>query len=416
MAVDPLLATGPLREETASLLERLVAYLFAERRDHWSDGGDADVPPSLLLLAAYLHAHRPDLLPRATAIALQEEAAALLGERMLPPYLLGGFVQIAWTLEHAARVAGLEEFDLEEIDTALLRYLEREPWDTHFDLIAGLAGVGVYGAERATQATGRELLARVVRHLEALARPEGAGVAWYSPARLLPAWQREYAPDGYYNVGVAHGVPGVLGALSLAVEVGVDAAAARELLDGGMRWLLEQRSAPGETSVFPDQIIAGTPRQASRLAWCYGDAGVMLVMLAAARRAAEPAWEAAARDVVHRAADRDPATAAVLDVPVCHGSAGLAHLFHRAWSATGDERAGRAALFWLDQALERHRWEGMPGLRSHRQDGDRILHDLLNGLPGIALVLLSFLEPAAMGWDRILLADVPAGETGSGER
>jgi hypothetical protein len=36
----------------------------------------------------------------------------------------------------------------------------------------------------------------------------------HTDAAALPAWQRERAPASYYNLGVAHGIPGVIAFLA----------------------------------------------------------------------------------------------------------------------------------------------------------------------------------------------------------
>src|ERR1043165_9177622 len=47
--------------------------------------------------------------------------------------------------------------------------------------------------------------ARSVDPLDPLARPIAPGFAGPAPAELLPAWQRAIAPEGYFNLGLAHG-------------------------------------------------------------------------------------------------------------------------------------------------------------------------------------------------------------------
>lgn len=43
---------------------------------------------------------------------------------------------------------------------------------------------------------------------------------WTNPAWLIPE-TREKCPRGYYNLGLAHGVPGVIGLLGRACAPGV---------------------------------------------------------------------------------------------------------------------------------------------------------------------------------------------------
>jgi hypothetical protein len=55
----------------------------------------------------------------------------------------------------------------------------------------------------------------------------------------------EPGPRGYYNLGLAHGVPGVIAFLGKVCAVGVACDKARPLLDGAVHWLLEQEGPDG---------------------------------------------------------------------------------------------------------------------------------------------------------------------------
>ena len=104
-------------------------------------------------------------------------------------------------------------------------------------------------------------------------------------------WQRTEAPDGYYNLGLAHGVPGVIALLGAACATGVAAGTARPLLDGAVAWLLAQRLPDGFVSQFSYWAGPGIKAEPSRLAWCYGDLGLAAALLYAARCVGETGWE-----------------------------------------------------------------------------------------------------------------------------
>src|SRR5262245_54905738 len=82
----------------------------------------------------------------------------------------------------------------------------------------------------------------------------------------------------------------------------------------------------------------------------------------AVRPARVPAWERASLRIALRAAERPDATAGVIDAGLCHGAAGLAHIFHRLHRATGDVRLAGAARRWFARTLEmRHSRRGFGG-------------------------------------------------------
>src|SRR5262249_61152253 len=85
--------------------------------------------------------------------------------------------------------------------------------------------------------------------------------------------------------------------------------------------------------------------------WCYGDPGVAAALLGAARGVAEPGWEAAALAIARRAAERPSAEAGIKDAALCHGCAGLGHLFNRMSQATGEPELAEAARAWFERTL-----------------------------------------------------------------
>src|SRR5262249_52458102 len=153
---------------------------------------------------------------------------------------------------------------------------------------------------------------------------------WWTNPAWLPLESRKKFPRGYYNLGVAHGVPGVIALLGLVCAAGIARAEARRLLDCAVTWLLTQQGPGG----FPHWIEPQVAASPARLAWCYGDPGVASALLCAARHVTEPDWERAAVVIAHQAARRPVAQSGVRDAGLCHGAAGLGHLFNRLFQAT----------------------------------------------------------------------------------
>ena len=101
---------------------------------------------------------------------------------------------------------------------------------------------------------------------------------------------------------------------------------------------------------------------------------------------------------------------------VCHGAAGLAHLWNRFYQASGDPRFLDAARGWFERTLAMRRpGEGIAGftarrLRAPGVDGamdEQAAPELLDGALGGALALLAGLGGDEPGWDRLLLCDLP---------
>ncbi|MEM9554026.1 MAG: lanthionine synthetase C family protein [Acidobacteriota bacterium] len=338
------------------------------------------------------------------------------------PSLHTGFSGLAWTLEHLqGRVLEGGAVD-HSLDQRLLEILDRGPWLREYDLISGLVGFGVYALEILPRPEGRACLENVLNQLEATTDPLADGVTWHTDPRLLPEHQRRVFPDGYHNLGLAHGIPAILALLGALCAVDVEAERARRLLEPAVDWLLAHEGAD-DGACFAHSIAAGAGRQASRLAWCYGDPGVAVALLHAGRLADVPAWREEAYRIALASARRPEDEAGVVDAGLCHGSVGLAHLFHRI--ARLAERplpeVEEAARRWARSTLEyRTPGLGFGGFRAykvvdkHGPAGWRETRSFLEGSAGIGLGLLALVSDVEPAWDRVLMLSMRTPGIGDG--
>jgi lantibiotic modifying enzyme len=368
----------------------------------------------LAVLFAYLAKARPGLEDEAVAQQWLAQAIQAVSESEVPASLYSGLAGVAWAAAHLREQ--LPDLDTEaitgEIDEVLLEHLRRSPWPGTYDLIDGLVGFGVYALERGPHAaTAVACLERIIAHLAETAERRPDGIAWETRSEWLPADVREKRSLRYYDLGLAHGIPGVIALLGRACAAGVAVEKARPLLEGVARWLMVRRAMVG-TDGFPYSIEPGLPSEPARLAWCYGDPGVAAALLLAARCAGEPTWERAALAVARRAAERPPDDSGV-DAGLCHGAAGLGHLFNRLFQASGEARLREAAQFWLKRTLEmRQPDRGIAGFAAWEpgRNGSADWTDapgFLTGAAGIALALLAAVTPIEPAWDRVLLVSIP---------
>lgn len=173
------------------------------------------------------------------------DAERAVREERLRPTLYGGFVGVAWAAEHLGRGGDR----LNRIDELLVEALGRPGGRWHFDLISGLVGIGCYALERLPRPAAARLCALVVERLADGARQRDRGVAWHTPAALMIPETAERFPDGYDNLGLAHGAPGVVSFLAGCCAAGVAETRARPLLDAAVGWILGQRlGLPGPAS------------------------------------------------------------------------------------------------------------------------------------------------------------------------
>jgi lantibiotic biosynthesis protein len=334
------------------------------------------------------------------------------------PHYYGGYSGVAWTVEHLQKVGAFEsEDDLnEDMDQEILKLLETMPWKGLTELIGGLAGLGIYGIERLPREGGKRVVARIIDHLETLAEHSPKGITWFSPVEALHPLAQKTHPQGCYNVGLSHGVPGVLGFLAEAAVGGEPRAMA--LLEGGVKWLLGHKFNYENGSHFDYSFSPGEEDQGhgSRLAWCYGDLGIACVLMLIARRAKRADWEREALAIARDCARRPIEGAGVMDAGLCHGAIGNAHLFNRIYQASGEELFRDISLRWFEVGLAmRKPGEGVGGFYSfmppqpeeETRDPWRETQGLLEGAAGIGLALIAGLSTIEPTWDRFLLVNIP---------
>jgi lantibiotic modifying enzyme len=414
MAEWTTLLEGPLRNRALRTVGEIAGALRARQ-----EGVGPSVANGLAgraFLFAELERGQPHQGHGAQAEQLILEAASALEEQPLQPWLYGGFSGIAWALSRLAAMGITSSEGMEEIDEVLLRLVRRRPWDSCYDLILGLAGLGVYGLERLPDRLAVGCLEEIVARLEELSTRDGAGLSWRTPPEHVPPHQRAGYPEGYFNFGVAHGMSAVVALLALIARAGVAERKARELSEGGARWLLANVLPDSPGARFPACIAPGLRGEPCRSAWCYGDPGVVLCLLVAARALADRELERTVLALAREAARRPAEHTEVKDAGLCHGSAGLGHLYNRLYQVSREPLFKEAATSWFIRTLELERpGEGVGGYFSWQRLSEREAEfgwvpdgTLINGATGVALALWAACHPFQPTWDGLLMASIPS--------
>ena len=273
-----------------------------------------------------------------------------------------------------------------------------------YDLISGLTGLGVYHLLRHGPA-GSGMTAAVLGYLVALAEPvrrDGESLpGWWSgtgPAGTPdPAW-----PGGHLNLGMAHGIAGILALLSGAMRVGIQvdgqAKAVTELCGAFDRYRQGSTACPW----WPAMITPGEHKRGransgrqGRPSWCYGTPGqARAQQLAGLALGDQERMRAAERALAGCVLDRQ-VVGLLADASLCHGWAGLVQALWRAASDALDPQPLRAALREARRGMEDHLARAGPPASSGLLEGTSGIQLAQNDLPHAVG------EPPA--WDACLL-------------
>jgi class I lanthipeptide synthase len=288
-----------------------------------------------------------------------------------------------------------------------------------FDLISGLSGAIPFLLSRRESPEVERTLTEVVRSLIAVTNEDDGLPGWHSPpyfSKPADDFMLQQYPDGYLNCGLAHGVPGPLGALAVAHLHGVECEGLTEAIDRAASWLVEHRlddewgiNWPSGLGLRPPGDPAGrvldtVPSGPAQSGWCYGSPGVARSLYHAGVCLKRQDYCEFAIEAIECVLRR-PRSARRLESPTfCHGVAGLLEIVLRFAHDTGSETIAAGASALIDQILAMFEPETMLGFRSMEFAGKRVDQPgLLDGAPGAALVMLSIACDAEPAWDRIFL-------------
>jgi hypothetical protein len=403
------LAGDGSRSETPEASGRAVSGLT----DPTLATGDAGVALFLAHLARELEDERLAEAARRRCERMLDGAA----RAPLRPGLFSGLPGVIWSLEQADAGVGAGA-----VDRTLIRILRRKHPQLYdlpsgrplpYDLSGGLAGIGLYALSRLPRPAARRCLALVSERLRQASEEHPPGRAWRTPPELVPGAE---GGTGCFSLGMAHGIPAVLVLLAAVADTEADPGGTRRLLAEGMTWLLAQELPPEAGCRFPVLVgsgaAAGAALQVSPLAWCQGDLGLAAALLAIARRLGSPRWRREAARIALAAAGREADPAHRGELGLCHGAAGVAHLFNRLHQATGEPRLAAAARGWFARLLAdlgERRIAGTPAWRAENRKHPKLRwqRGWLNGDAGIGLALLAAVSPREPSWDQALLVSLP---------
>ncbi|MFF7469903.1 lanthionine synthetase LanC family protein [Streptomyces sp. NPDC008092] len=285
------------------------------------------------------------------------------------------------------------------------------PHLAEFDTIRGLTGYGAYFLRR--DPAGGEACA-ILDYCVRLTRPvthNGEMVpGWWTPTGPSGRPDSRF-PDGHGNIGMAHGIGGVLALLALAARRGTTVGDHHEALRTILAWLDRWQEESDRGPVWPywitrDELRTGLldPSAPRRPSWCYGTAGLARAQQLAALALGDTGRQVEVENALV-AALTDPAQLkATTDNGLCHGFAGLAHIAARTAEDAHSSTAGllRAAIPALLTLL-------CPPGTDPDDAATAIVNEagrgFLNGAAGIALVLLvpATEAPPRTSWDACLL-------------
>jgi hypothetical protein len=352
------------------------------------------------LFSHYLYQSTKEKKQLQRAHSFLNMASNALGEVAVGDELYSGFTGVAWLAEHFRRARNEKWTKAtdpnNEVDKLLMLKSRKGAGPKSPLGMYGLAdqwvGYGVYGLERASGQNSAPLAENIVKLLLKKSKKTKNGLSWLTSKMFIPEYDRANYKAGYFNIGVAHGIPGIIGFLASFLRVNPKNRMAKEMLESSIAWLLTHDDGNHFSFNIP-LIVSATPPPPGRLAWCYGDLGISVVLLNAARVLKNAKIEEHAIEIAQRSTKFIGEGSRVTDPYLCHGGSGAFHIFNRLYQYTGQEIFLTTALRWLNWAVE---------LEKKPEEGPRE-YNILTGQTGLGLCLLAGVSNIEPEWDRYLL-------------
>jgi lantibiotic modifying enzyme len=213
-----------------------------------------------------------------------------------------------------------------------------------------------------------------------------------------------------YNISLSHGIASIINILTRIYKVEIEQEKCKYLINGAIKYLLKQEIDRTKfNSFFPSWAVESEEKlTGSRLGWCYGDLGIAVTLWQAGEALKNSSWTVKAIEVLKYAATRKDLQANVVaDAGLCHGTAGIGHIFYRMWWNTRLPEFKEAADYWFNETLKMAvHSDGLAGYKAwHGGENSGWVNEvgLLEGVAGIGLALMTYHYEMEPTWDECLL-------------
>jgi lantibiotic modifying enzyme len=323
----------------------------------------------------------------------------------LSPTYCYGMAGFGWLLLYLNENQILEidpdEF-LVDIDEMLSNYLDFFLNEENFDLLHGALGIGLYYLKRGE-----------IKKVELIIRK-----LFNSSEKLLDEikWQRyeKYSNIRDYDFGLSHGQAGIIYFLTKCIKNNILSELCKEMIYGSINFYwnnIQDSNTVG--SFFPSSIIcedyknANRVKYPSRLAWCYGDLGILHTFFLFANYVEDKVLLDKVEDMLIEVSKRTETRETGLeDAQFCHGSSGVGYIYLNLYHITNNIVFKRAADFWMKEVLMmgENDEKGIIGYLFHdRNMGWVPKTGVLSGISGILLFLASYIDPGIKSnWNECL--------------
>jgi lantibiotic modifying enzyme len=324
---------------------------------------------------------------------------------VLKPTFCDGLAGVGWLFLQLHRKQLIDinpdEF-LMDLDDFLKSSLDNFLLKKNYDILHGAMGIGLYFLKR----NSLDEVKKIVNDLYASCDKN-------SDELKLAIFDEGKSNQYIYNMGLAHGHASLLYFIGKCYDANILRGKCKTILSGVINFYFNNLQDPVKTGSFFCNVINANDYGlgiknlfCSRLAWCYGDLGILYSILIVAKSLRDRALYDRVEEMLIVVSKRKSVDQCKLeDAQFCHGTSGVAYLFLKIYRITRNTIFMKTATYWKDVVIDmgRNKKLGLLGYQFNRGSYDYQPNDtLLCGIGGVLVTLLSFDEILIDDWDECM--------------
>lgn len=326
------------------------------------------------------------------------------------PTYCSGIAGAAWTIEYLNEYNFIKfnsDKNFNEIDEYLLENMKSCMIKGQFDFLHCSIGYGYYFLKRYNLTHSKKLkkeylnnIHQLIDNLYNLSFANQNGIYWINTF--------EGFPKDSIDTGSAHGMSGIISFLTNVLSHNIKSLKALKMIDLATSFILSAKT-DHLNSAYPKNIYVHSIDQhlaeASRMAWCYGDLGIASAFMKASKFIKEKELLQESERIMSRCCSRKHLTeTGVVDSGLCHGSLGIALIYKNFYDITSNKTFHQTSDYWLNDGLMKGCFpDGLGGFKKYENDEYINEVNLLDGIAGIGLGILSLTTDTKLNWEQSMM-------------
>lgn len=275
----------------------------------------------------------------------------------------------------------------------MLHLLKHNNWD----LLHGAIGISLYLFKQLNNKYVRDSLEQMVDWFHQNLTKDPKGYKW-------DCLDLRYSIN-VFNLGLAHGMPCIMVFFVKCIEHNINKELATDLLNNLVSFFLSNKTHDKD---FVYRNTVDGDDTGPRLAWCYGDLGVVIALniVHELQGGLQQELDELVDSIVTR---RTPENSGIVDGSFCHGTAGVLYIYKYLQTKNFTQITQDDLSFWARKSLEiANNPEGVAGFGKFVMSEDRSLnryekdYGILTGIAGIGNIFMSILNDD-LSWSENLL-------------